>query len=156
MARANNKQLWACNPSVCAVTRPSAEEPAHLQPLEQPLHQALLRGLGAHLRPELRHVLHDRWGDTHKTAALPDLLLSPGRIDTAWPEGPRAALLFSNLHLPYKTTWVLSETLSSGVRYPLRFHIAPTVHPLCNASCWKKPETPSLYCSSNSHCTKLN
>lgn len=73
MARANNKQLWACNPSVCAVTRPSAEEPAHLQPLEQPLHQALLRGLGAHLRPELRHVLHDRWGDTHKTAALPHL-----------------------------------------------------------------------------------
>ena len=33
-----------------------------LDPLEQPLHESLLRGLGAQARPELGHVLYDRCG----------------------------------------------------------------------------------------------
>lgn len=83
----------------CANSQTLTEKKAHLQPLEQPLHEALLRSFCAHFWSELCHVLHDCWEERHRKHALPPSTVQLAPVSTQLCQVlSRAALFLLKLH----------------------------------------------------------
>jgi len=89
----------AC-PFYCDVFQTTTGKQAHLQPLEQPLHEALLRSFCAHLWSELCHVLNDCWEERpRKPWFFPTRSSAQATSTLLCQLLPRAALLFQSYTL---------------------------------------------------------